>query len=168
MERTAYTSRGLFRFWIPTLFFVLFCFFSDMRHWLSYYIFLWSSGWRWKTSCKLANVESAHTGIVCMTDVVCCVFNWASDVAVNRCPIPLPWFVKQIMMLWSQTSNRLTQATTALCPNRCLHSDLLLSQSTVHICWLPASKRSLTHEWASPRLHICSAGPICNTTEVTL
>lgn len=27
---------------------------------------------------------------VFMTDIVRCVFNWASDVAVNRCHIPSP------------------------------------------------------------------------------
>lgn len=59
-------------------------------------------------ACVLPDSESNE---VLVTDIVYCVFNWAADVAVNRCLLPFPGFVKQIVILWSQTPNRLAQAT---------------------------------------------------------
>lgn len=57
--------------------------------------------WIGENVCALPGSDSNE---VFLTDIVYCVFNWASLVAANRCFLPFPWFVKQIIIiLWCQT-----------------------------------------------------------------
>lgn len=104
-----------------------------------------------------------------MTDIVCCVVNWASDVTVNRCYIPFPWFVKQIMIiLCSQTPNTLTQATSHPVSKSRFTQWFVVVQILCSYLLDLANIETVPHTWMSLSsalhlLYICSPlGPICH------
>lgn len=110
-------SRGSFRLWIifEWMYLLLFWYVillpllaDSLVELLLLYLELFPFWMKMKNSLEAVKWVTAHTGrtrcqativMTCLWPIiVCCEFNWASDAAFNRCPLPFPWF-KLIMII---------------------------------------------------------------------